>query len=56
MFKDLLWLAPVGSIMALSFAFYLAMSILKKDEGNDRMKEIAQAVRIGNSGDATLNY
>jgi len=44
---DLLLLAPVGSIIALLFAAYLAISILKKDEGNDRMKEIAQAVRIG---------
>ena len=44
---DLLLLAPIGSIIALLFAAYLAISILKKDEGNDRMKEIAQAVRIG---------
>ena len=44
---DLLLLAPVGSILALGFAFYLALSILKMDEGMDRMKEIAQAVRIG---------
>ncbi len=44
---DLLLLAPVGSIMALSFAAYLYFSILKKDEGNDKMKEIAQAVRVG---------
>jgi K(+)-stimulated pyrophosphate-energized sodium pump len=44
---DLLLLAPVGSIMALSFAAYLYFFILKKDEGSDKMKEIAQAVRIG---------
>lgn len=44
---DLLWLAPVGSIMALMFAFYLAMSILKMDEGTDKMIEIAKAVRVG---------
>ncbi|MFA4843230.1 MAG: sodium-translocating pyrophosphatase [Candidatus Omnitrophota bacterium] len=44
---DLLLLAPVGSIAALTFAAYLAFSILKKDEGNERMKEIAQAVRVG---------
>jgi len=44
---DLLWLAPVGSILALGFAFYLAMTILKQGEGTDRMKEIAEAVRIG---------
>jgi len=44
---DLLLLAPVGSILALGFAFYLALSVLKMDEGTDKMKEIAQAVRIG---------
>ena len=44
---DLLLLAPIGSIIALLFAAYLAFSILKKDEGNDAMKEIAQAVRVG---------
>jgi K(+)-stimulated pyrophosphate-energized sodium pump len=44
---DLLMLAPVGSVMALGFAFYLAMSILKMDQGTDKMKEIAEAVRIG---------
>ena len=44
---DLLLLAPVGSILALSFAFYLALTILRMDEGSDRMKEIAKAVRLG---------
>lgn len=44
---DLLLLAPVGSVLALSFAFYLALSILKKEEGNEQMQEIARAVRIG---------
>lgn len=44
---DLLVLAPVGSIVALGFAAYLAFSILKKDQGNDRMKEIAHAVKVG---------
>lgn len=47
MFCDFLWLVPVGSILALSFATYLAISILRRDEGNERMREIAQAVRIG---------
>ncbi|MDD5195461.1 MAG: sodium-translocating pyrophosphatase [Candidatus Omnitrophica bacterium] len=44
---DLLILAPVGSITALLFAAYLAFSILKKDQGNEQMKEIALAVRTG---------
>ncbi len=44
---DLLLLAPVGSILALGFAFYLVLSILKMDEGTDKMKEIAHDVRVG---------
>jgi len=44
---DLLLLAPLGSITALMFAAYLAFSIMRKDEGNEKMKEIAQAVRVG---------
>jgi len=44
---DLLWLAPLGSITALMFAAYLAFSILKEDEGNEKMREIAESIRIG---------
>ena len=44
---DALLLAPVGSIIALGFAFYLAMVIMRQSEGTDRMKEIAAAVREG---------
>src|SRR4030042_5437030 len=44
---NFLWLAPVGSIAAFLFAWYLAASILKKDEGNEKMREIAQAIRVG---------
>ncbi len=43
----ILLFAPVGSILALLFAGYLAFSILKKDEGTQKMKEIASNVKIG---------
>jgi len=42
---DILFLAPIGSIVALSFALYLVVAILKKEEGTEKMEEIAQAVR-----------
>jgi len=44
---DFLLLAPIGSILALTFAAYLAVKILKSDPGNETMQEIAQAVRLG---------
>jgi K(+)-stimulated pyrophosphate-energized sodium pump len=45
--RDLVWIALVGSIIALLFCVYLAFSILRKDEGTDEMKRIAAAVREG---------
>lgn len=44
---DVLLLAPVGSIIALIFAWYLSRTVMKRSEGNDLMKEIAKAIREG---------
>ncbi len=44
---DLMWLTWVGSIAALLFALFLALSVLRKDAGTDRMKEISRYVQIG---------
>ncbi|MDP3804575.1 MAG: sodium/proton-translocating pyrophosphatase, partial [Candidatus Omnitrophota bacterium] len=44
---DLLNLAPIGSVLALAFAGYLALKILKQDEGTEDMVRIANAVREG---------
>lgn len=44
---NLILLAPVGSILALCFAGYLAFSIMKKSEGTDEMIKIASAIRKG---------
>ena len=46
-FKDLVWVALVGSIIALLFCVFLAINILRKDEGTEEMKSIAAAVREG---------
>lgn len=43
----LFWLTPVGSMLALAFAWYLSLSTKKFDEGTDKMREIARAVREG---------
>ena len=45
--RDLVWVALVGSLLALLFCVFLAINILKKDEGTDDMKRIAAAVREG---------
>lgn len=44
---DFFVLVPVCALIALGFALILVFKILGQDEGNDRMKEIAAAVREG---------
>ena len=41
------WIAPIGSLIALGFAFYFYRAVMKQDEGNETMREIAQSVREG---------
>jgi K(+)-stimulated pyrophosphate-energized sodium pump len=41
------WLAPIGSLIALGYAWYFYRSVMKVSEGTERMAEIAQAVREG---------
>ncbi len=40
-------LVPICATVALGFALHLTLKILKSEEGNDKMVEIAQAVREG---------
>ena len=47
--STLFLLVPVMSVGALVLAGILAATIMRKDEGTDRMKEIAKAVREGAS-------
>ncbi len=41
------FVAPASAIITLLFAIFLAVSVLKKDEGTDLMKEISKAIRDG---------
>ncbi len=41
------WLGPLAALIALGFAFYLYRQVMQLSEGNERMREIAQAVREG---------
>lgn len=41
------WLIPIASVVALGMAWFFFRSMMKEDEGTDRMKEIATHVRKG---------
>ena len=41
------WIAPAAAIVSLLMALYFYKSIMRASEGNERMKEIAQYVRVG---------
>ena len=45
--KELVWLAPAAGVVALLFALILASGIRKQDPGNERMREIAGAIKEG---------
>ncbi|MAT40537.1 MAG: sodium-translocating pyrophosphatase [Ectothiorhodospiraceae bacterium] len=45
--NNLFWLAPIGSVIALAFAWYFFRSLLKESEGTERMATIAKHVRDG---------
>ena len=53
---DLFFLVPICSLGAIGFAWYLTLKILKTDEGTDRMREIAIAVREGASAFLKRQY
>jgi len=44
---DLVYIAPAAGIVALLFAAYLMVSVLKEDPGNEKMKELSQAIFEG---------
>ena len=41
------WIAPIGSLIALGFAYHFYRSVMKQDEGTETMRDIAQSVREG---------
>jgi K(+)-stimulated pyrophosphate-energized sodium pump len=45
--NELFWIVPGVSIISLLFAWIFYFQMIKQDEGNERMKEISNAVREG---------
>ena len=45
--QNFLLIVPLSALAALGFALFLALRVLKEDEGTARMIEIAGAVREG---------
>ncbi len=45
--ENIIFAAPIMGVVALIFAFVLAAKVSKQDEGTERMKEIALAIREG---------
>ncbi len=44
---DLIWIAPVGALIALLFAGYNAYKVKRADEGNDRVRQLSGIIRQG---------
>lgn len=45
-----------ASLIALAYSVYLLVNILKKDTGNERMSEIADAIKDGSEGFFAIQY
>ena len=41
------WLVLGGAVLALVFVIYLVATILRESEGNEKMREISNAIRQG---------
>ncbi len=50
------WLAPLGAVLALGYAWYFYRQVMREDEGTAGMIEIAQAVREGAMAYLTRQY
>ncbi len=44
---DMMWVTWIGSLAALIFALILAIKVLRKDPGNEKMQEISKAIQEG---------
>lgn len=45
--NNYLWFALISSLVAIAYGAFLALNILKKPAGNEKMQEIARAIQAG---------
>ena len=44
---DLIWIVPVGALVALLFALYNAYKVKRADQGNDKVKALSDIIKQG---------
>ena len=44
---DMMWVTWIGSVAALGFSLILALAVLRKEAGNERMRDLSRAVQEG---------
>ncbi|MFN3659788.1 MAG: sodium/proton-translocating pyrophosphatase, partial [Brevinematales bacterium] len=44
---DITWVTPVAALIALLYVFWAASHVLRKGEGNEKVKDISLAIREG---------
>ena len=50
------WIIPSVSVLSLLFAWIFYKQMMREDEGNERMREIAEAVRVGAASFLKVQY
>ena len=50
------WLGPIAAVIALIFAYRFYRQLMKRSEGNERMVDIAQAIREGATAYLSRQY
>ncbi|HEY95200.1 MAG TPA: sodium-translocating pyrophosphatase [Dehalococcoidia bacterium] len=53
---DLIWLAVIAGIIGILFVVYLAVNVLKKDVGSERIREITSAIEEGSKAFLKREY
>ena len=44
---DLIWIAPVGALIALLFAGYNAFKVKRADQGNEKVRQLSGIIKQG---------